>query len=223
VKGWRRTVSAVAGSALAYRRWYVFWTRLEPTVPSAAPRGREYACRLATLADLDSLAVFAPHRGRRDFRHWLETGSRLFLALDGAVPVAYHCMTSDPPVIPPLSRIRLTGDQLWFEEMYVLPEHRRRHASTQLRRYRERCLREWGYQEIVSGVHARNLPALHLIHAYNQVYNLGQLRRVERHTCLTALGWSRVWVDEDALPMLETQLRRAGLLESRPAPRPASP
>jgi hypothetical protein len=126
-------------------------------------------------------------------------------------------MTTDPPVIPPLSRIRLTRDQLWFEDMYVRPEHRRRHASTQLRRYRERRLREWGYREIVSAVHERNLPALHLIYAYNHAYNPGQLRRVERLACLTALGWSRVWVDEDALPMLEAQLRRAGLLESRPA------
>jgi hypothetical protein len=94
--------------------------------------------------------------------------------------------------------------------MYVLPGYRRRHVSTQLRRYRERCLREWGYEEIVSGVRERNLPALQLIiYAYNHTYNPGQLRHVERHKCLTALGWSRVWVEEDGLPILEAHLRRA--------------
>ena len=140
------------------------------------------------------MAVFAPHRGHRELQHWLESGDRVFLALDGAVPVAYHCISSDLPVVPPLSRIRLTERQVWFEEMYVLPEYRRRHVSTQLRRYRERCLREWGYEEIVSGVRERNIPALQLIYAYNHTYNPGQLRRVERHTCLTVLGWSRVRV-----------------------------
>ena len=155
------------------------------------------------------MAVFVPHRGRREFRHWLESGNRLFLAFDGVVPVAYHCMSSDPPVIPPLSRIRLTERQVWFEEMYVLPEYRRRHVSTQLRRYRERCLRECGYEEIVSGVRERNISALQLIYAYNHTYNPGQLRRVERHTCLTVLGWSRVRVEEDALPILAAHLRRA--------------
>jgi hypothetical protein len=118
-------------------------------------------------------------------------------------------MSSNLPALPPLSRIRLTERQIWFEEMYVLPGYRRRHVSTQLRRYRERCLREWGYEEIVSGVRERNIPALQLIYAYNHTYNPGQLRRVERHTCLTVLGLSRVRVEGDALSVLEAHLRRA--------------
>ena len=215
VKGWRRTARAAAESVFAYQSWYVFWTRLEPTIPAAATGGTEFTCRLATLADSSRVAVFAPHRGGRELRHWLESGHRVFLALDGVAPIAYHCMTTDPPVVPPLCRIRLTERQLWFEEMYVLPGYRRRHVSTQLRRYRERCLREWGYEEIVSAVRERNLPALHLVYAYNHLYNPGQLRRVERHTCLTVLGWSRVRVEGDALPILEAHLRRAAILGRR--------
>ena len=220
VKGWRRTASALGGSVFGYQRWYVFWTSLEPLAGTSAQAtgGSALTCRLATFADVDALGVFASHRRPREFRHWLESGHRLFLALDDTGPVAYHCMTLGPPVTPPLSRIRLAAAQVWFEDMYVLPGQRRRHISTQLRRYRQRCLREWGYEETVSGVHERNVPALRLVHAYNP----GRLRRVERHTCLTVLGMSRVWVEQDALPILERYLERAAALgpgHGHPSPR----
>jgi GNAT superfamily N-acetyltransferase len=208
VKGWRRSAVALWTSYMfAWQRWYFFW---QATASPAPPTDDQITLRLATLDDLDRLGVFEPHRRRGEFQHWLEAGAWIFLALDGDRPITFHCFTEAPPPVPPLSEIVLRADQLWFEEMYTLPEFRRRRVSSQLRPYRDRILRDRGYSEMVSAVREDNLPALRYIYQYRAT-----LRRIERRVYLRMLWFSRTWIDADARGALETRLAVARLIGPR--------
>lgn len=210
VRGLRRTVRAgVQGYVFANRRWYLFYR----PVPSEAPPApsAEFECRLATLADLESFAVFEPNRQRREFREWLEGGALLFAAFADGRPVAFQCFTHSVPTGPPLSSLTLEPGQIWTVDVQTLPEFRRHHVAATLRAYRDHVLTGRGIREYVSSVQDDNLPAL--AYAYG-----GRRRLVERVGLLSyrcVLGFRRVHLEPDALARLERRLADAGLLPAR--------
>ena len=213
VRGLRRTVRAVVqGYVYASRRWYLFY---RPVPAEAQPTpGTEFECRLATLADLESFAVFEPNRQRREFREWLEGGALLFAAFAGGRPVAFQCFTHSVPTGPPLSRLTLEPGQIWTVDVQTLPEFRRHHVAAALRAHRDHVLAGRGIREYVSSVQDDNLPALS--YAYGGKRRI--VARVGLLSYLCVLGFRRIDVETDALARLEQRLADAGLL---PAARPA--
>lgn len=206
-RGLRRTVRAgVQGYVFANRRWYLFY-RPVPSEALPAPSAA-FECRLATLADLESFAVFEPNRQRREFRAWLEGGALLFAAFANGRPVAFQCFTRSVPTGPPLSSLALAPGQIWTVDVQTLPEFRRHHVAATLRAYRDHALAGCGIREYVSSVQDDNLPALS--YAYG-----GKQRIVARVGLLSyrcVLGFRRIHVETDALAQLERRLADAGLL-----------
>jgi hypothetical protein len=211
VRGLRRTVRAVVQAYLfAFRRWYIL-TRIIPAEPPRAPNA-EFEYRLATLADLESLAVFEPNRKRREFRAWIEGGALVFVAFADGRPVSFQCMNPAVPTGPPLSSLTLAPGQIWGVDLQTLPEFRRHHVAASLRDQRDQLLLQRGYREILSSVQDDNLPALK--YAYS-----GQDQRtdrVDRLSYLAVLGFRRIRLEKDTRPLLEQVLRQAGLLPRAP-------
>jgi hypothetical protein len=207
VRGLRRTVRAVIqGFVFAKRRWYLFYRPVPseaPPAPSAA-----FECRLATLADLESFAVFEPNRQRREFREWLEGGALLFAAFADGRPVAFQCFTHSVPTGPPLSSLTLEPGQIWTVDVQTLPEFRRHQVAATLRAYRDHVLAGRGIREYVSSVQDDNLPALS--YAYGGKQRI--VSRVGLLSYLCVLGFRRIHVEADALARLERRLAEAGLL-----------
>jgi len=207
VRGFRRTVRAVVqGYVFAFRRWYICTRTIRPDPPP--PPSDEFECRLATLADLEALAVFEPNRHRREFREWLENGDYVFVAFVDGGPVAFQCISRSVPTGPPLSSLSLGPGQLWAVDVQTLPAYRRHKAAVAIRAYRDRVLGGLGCRQIVSSVQEDNLPAL--IYAYG-----GRKRLVDKVALLTylcVLGVKRIRIEHDALARLERHLGQAGLL-----------
>lgn len=207
VRGLRRTVRAVIqGFVFANRRWYLFYRPVPseaPPAPSAA-----FECRLATLADLESFAVFEPNRQRREFLDWLEGGALLFAAFADGRPVAFQCFTQSVPTAPPLSSLTLEPGQIWTVDVQTLPDFRRHHVAATLRAYRDHVLAGRGIREYVSSVQDDNLPALS--YAYGGKQRI--VSRVGLLSYLCVLGFRRIHVEADALARLERRLAEAGLL-----------
>jgi len=212
VRGLRRTVRAlVQGYVFAVRRWYLLYRPLPAEAPPPPPS--PFECRLATLDDLESLAVFEPNRQRREFREWLTSGALLFVAFAGGRPVAFQCFARSVPAGPPLSGLTLRPDQLWTVDVQTLPEVRRQHAAAALRAYRDHVLAASGVREYVSSVQDDNLPAL--------AYGYGGARRLVSRVSLLSwvcvLGLRRIRIEADALAKLERRLAAAGRLPPPPA------
>lgn len=208
VRGLRRTVRAVVQAYLySNRSWYIFY-RLVPQEASAEPLSTEFECRLATAADIESLAVFEPTRQRREFRAWLEEGAFIFVAFENGRPVSFQRTSLTVPNGPPLSSIKLRPDQVWGADAQTLPEFRGRHLGAAMRACRDRVIRERGYREYVSSVQSDNLRALIL--GYGGSRRL--VHRVGRLDYLCLLGFRRIRLVDDALPALERVLGEAGLL-----------
>ena len=205
LRGVRSTLSTVLESyVLTYRQFYVFH---RPIRPLPAPGDDEFSYLLATLADVDRLAVFEPYRRRAEFREWLGRGNWVFLALDGERPAGFHCVSHVASENPMFAGIRLAGDQVWTVDIYTRPEYRNRHVAAKLRELRDSFLFERGYRENLAAVRADNIPSL--IHGYGGRSRL--VRRVQRYTYLRVLLFRCVWIVEDALADLEAHLRRAGM------------
>lgn len=202
IRGFRQTIAAIIESyGIAYRRWYVFYKPIALPATSKSDDGITF--RIATIEDVDSLAVFEPYCRLSEFRHYLENNVWVFLALDGNQPVAYNVVSRRSPTRPPLSWIKLENNQLFGMDIYTLPEHRKREAARRLMAHRNRLLREWGYDETISTVREKNLPSLRLL-------SKPTARVVQRLTYLRFLWFSRTWVEADARQALETRLRQAG-------------
>jgi hypothetical protein len=209
VRGLRRTLRAVVqGYVFSYRRWYIFYRPIQRDPP--AP-GADFEYRLATPADLESLAVFEPNRTRREFREWLENGALIFTAFQNGRPVAFQCFAHQVPTGPPLSSLSLGPGQLWTVDVQTLPEFRRHHVAQSLRSFRDRLLGPRGIREFVSSVQDDNLPALS--YAYGGPTRL--VERVERLGWLCVLGYRRIDRETDALARLERRLEEAGLLRKK--------
>jgi hypothetical protein len=207
VRGARRTVRAVVqGYVFSFRRWYICYRTIRPAAAPAPPS--EFECRLATVADIESFAVFEPNRHRREFREWLENGAFLFAAFADGRPVAFQCISKTVPTGPPLSSLTLGPGQLWAVDVQTLPEFQRHRVAVAIRAYRDRVLTELGYRQIVSSVQDNNYPAL--VYAYGGRQRL--VDRVELLSWLCVLGFSRIRVEPDALAKLENHLTKAGLL-----------
>ena len=207
VRGLRRSVRAFAqGYLFARRRWYLFYRPAgsAPTPPGAAG----FACRLATLDDLESFAVFEPNRKRREFRAWLEEDALLFAAFVDGRPVAFQCFARSVPSGPPLSSLVLEPGQLWTVDVQTLPAYRRHHAAASLRAHRDHVLVGQGVREYVSSVQDDNLGTLR--------YAWGTDRRlVERVSLLSyfcLFGFRRIRIERDALARLERLLAENDLL-----------
>ncbi|MEN8159372.1 MAG: hypothetical protein ABFS41_04785 [Myxococcota bacterium] len=206
MRGARRTLRAAVQAYLyAHRSWYILY---RPLPEQAPPPSSDFELRLATAADLESLAVFEPNRHRREFRDWLESGAFLFVAFADGRPVAFQCFALSLPVGPPLSSLRLEPGQLWAVDVQTLPAYRRHHAAQSLRAFRDHTLRAQGVREYVSSVQSDNLPTLS--YAYGGRRRL--VSRVERLSYLCLLGLRRIRIERDARPRLERLLREAGLL-----------
>lgn len=211
VRGLRRTLRAVVqGYVFSYRRWYIFYRPIQRDPPAPGP---DFEYRLATLADLESFAVFEPNRNRREFREWLESGALIFAAFQDGRPVAFQCFAHQVPTGPPLSSLSLGPGQLWTVDVQTLPEFRRHHVAQWLRHYRDRLLVQRGIREYVSSVQDDNLPALS--YAYGGQTRL--VERVERLGWLCVLGYRRIDRETDALARLERRLDEAGLLRKKSA------
>lgn len=192
-----------------YSRWYVFYRPL--TSATTFLPDEKFRYRLATVDDIERLAVFEPYRFRSEFCNWLENDVWLFIALDGARPVAFDSISRFPPPQLPLSRIALAKDQVWTVDAYTCPEYRRRHVATRLREYRHSVLQKWGYRGNVSSVRNDNLPSLAYVRNYG-----GSHRLIQRVTYLRVLRFGRISVKEDARMALDGRLSRAGVLRRTP-------
>jgi hypothetical protein len=203
---WRRFV-------FSRRRAYLFWN---PIVVSAEPENvGPFEYRLATRSDLSRLSVFEAYVVRSRVQRWLESeGTWVFLALDGDRAVAFECNLAAPPPDAMLPPIALARNQTWTNEIYVLPEYRRRHVSLALRQHRNRVMRELGFSEVVSKVDEDNYVSLK-----RTLSLLGPSGRVRRVTCLCVLGLRWRWVDENGRDLLEDHLARCEA-RSKTAPRP---
>jgi hypothetical protein len=203
LRGVRWTARALVRQLLfSYRQAYLFWSPLEETPDAGGP---SLDHRPATRDDLDRLSVFEPYVGRGLMRRWLESeGTWVFLALDGDRPVAFLSNSTRPPSDPILPPLVLSQDQLWTNEVYVVPEYRRRHVSLGLRQHRNRLMRSLGFREVVSKVYADNQVSLK-----RMLKLLHPSARVRRVTCLRVLGLRWRWVDEDGRRLLEEHLARA--------------
>lgn len=207
VRGTRRTLRAVAQAYLfAFRRWYIFYRPIRPAAPQ--PASPEFEYRLATVADLESFAVFEPNRHRREFREWLDEGALLFAAFKDGRPVAFQCFARSVPTGPPLNRLTLGPGQIWTVDVQTVPEYRRHHVAADLRAYRDIMLSEMGLREYVSSVQDDNLPALS--YAYGGKQRI--VSRVGLLSYLCVFGFRRIHVEADALAHLERRLAEAGLL-----------
>jgi hypothetical protein len=187
----------------SHRRAYLLWIPLTVSDQPTADLG--FAHRLATRNDLDRLTVFEPYVPRSRMRRWLESESTwVFLALDGDRPVAFDCNSSAAPrdtILPP---IVLAKHQAWTNELYVVPEYRRRHVSVGLRQYRNREMMGLGFTETVSKVDEDNYASLRRIY-----FILPPGARVQRIGCLCVLGARFHRVEEDGMRLLEDHLARA--------------
>jgi hypothetical protein len=207
VRGLRRTLRAAAQAYLFSRRsWYIFY-RSVPEQP-VRPATDAFECRLATAADVESLAVFEPIRQRREFRDWIAEGSWIFVAYRAGRPVAFQRVSRTVPAGPPLSSIGLAPGQVWGADAQTLAEFRGQHVGAVLREFRDRTLRAAGMREYVSSVQSDNHRALILGYGGRQRL----VERVERLDYLCVLGIRRIRRVADALPALERVLAQAGLL-----------
>jgi GNAT superfamily N-acetyltransferase len=207
MRGLRRSVrAAIQAYVYSYRSWYIFY-RPVPNEPVRPPND-DFECRLATLADVESLAVFEPTRTRREFREWIEEGSYIFVAYKDGRPVSFQRVSHAVPKGPPLSSLSLAAGQVWGADAQTLPDFRGQHVGAALRQFRDRTLRARGVREYVSSVQSDNHRALILGYGGRQRL----VERVERLDYLCLLGFRRIRRVADALPALEQVLGQAGLL-----------
>jgi hypothetical protein len=184
----------------SFRRAYLFWNPI-PAVPASDHR---FEHRLAERGDLDRLTVFEPYVVRSRMRRWLESeGTWVFLALDGDRPVAFECNSVAAASDPILPSIALARHQAWTDEIYVVPEYRRRHVSLGLRQYRSQVMQELGFTEVVSKVDEENYASLR--RTYSVLARSGRVRRI---TCLCVLGVRWRWIEENGRQLLEARLAR---------------
>jgi hypothetical protein len=196
--------TALEDYLLTYRRFYILYRPIRPLV---APRDDEFSYRRVTLADVDRLATFEPHRRSAEFCEWLERGDWVFIALDGELPVAFHCVSCISPESPMFAGIRLAGDQVWTVDIYTKPEYRNRHVAGKLRELRDGFLFARGFRENLASVREDNVPSL--VHGHGGRSRL--ILRVQRRTYIRVLWFSHVWIVDDALAELEAHLRRVGV------------
>lgn len=207
MRGGRRTVRAACQAYLYSRRsWYLFYRPVPPE--PVRPPSDAFTCRLASLADVEPLAVFEPTRTRREFREWIGEGSYIFVAYQDGRPVSFQRVSHAVPKGPPLSSLVLAPGQVWGADAQTLPAFRGQHVGAALRAFRDRTLRERGVREYVSSVQSDNHRALILGWGGRQRL----VTRVERLDYLCVLGFRRIRIVADALPALERVLGDAGLL-----------
>ena len=207
MRGLRRTVrAAIQAYVYSYRSWYIFYRPVPPE--PVRPPNDDFECRLATLADVESLAVFEPARTRREFREWIEEGSYIFVACKDGRPVSFQRVSHAVPKGPPLSSLALDYGQVWGADAQTLSDFRGQHVGAALRQFRDRTLRRRGVREYVSSVQSDNHRALILGYGGRQRL----VERVERLDYLCLLGFRRIRRVADALPALERVLGDAGLL-----------
>jgi GNAT superfamily N-acetyltransferase len=213
VRGLRRTLRAgVQAYVFSRRSWYIFYRSVRAELAQVHSPGLE--CRLATAADVESLAAaFEPIRKRREFREWIAEGSYVFVAYQDGQPVAFHRVSHVVPAGPPLSSLVLAPGQVWSADAQTLPEFRGQRVSSALRAFRDRTLHPRGVREYVSSVQSDNLPAL--IFGWGGSRRLAE--RVERIDYVCLLGFRRIRRVADALPALERVLSDARLLPERSA------
>ncbi len=209
VRGARRAVRAVVqGYVFSDRRWFLFTRALRPG--AHGPPSPDFEYRQATLADLESFAVFEPNRSRREFRAWLESGAHVFAAFEGGRPVAFQCFNFAVPTGPPLSSLTLGPGQVWAVDVQTLPAYRRHHAAASLRAYRDSVLAPRGVREYLSSVQDDNFPALSYAYGAHR-------KNVDRIALLSyrcVLGFRRIRIEQDAGAELERRLAKQGLLPS---------
>src|SRR5687768_169604 len=149
MRGLRRSVrAAVQAYVYSHRSWYIFYRPVPPE--PVKPPNDDFECRLATLADVESLAVFEPARTRREFREWIEEGSYIFVAHKDGQPVSFQRVSHAVPKGPPLSSLALAAGQVWGADAQTLPDFRGQHVGAALRQFRDRTLRARGVREYVS-------------------------------------------------------------------------
>jgi GNAT superfamily N-acetyltransferase len=205
VRGQRRTLrAAVQAYVYSNRRWYLFTRALRPG--GHAPPSPAFTYREATLADLESFAVFEPNRKRREFRAWLEGGAIVVAAFDGDKPVAFQCFDLAVPAGPPLSSLELGPGEIWSVDVQTLPAYRRHGAAASLMAYRDDTLSRRGIRAFVSSVQDDNIPALSYVFRALQA---GDRVRLLSYRCL--LGFRRIRIEEDAAAKLERRLSERGL------------
>ena len=207
MRGLRRTArAAIQAYVYSYRSWYIFYRPVPPE--PVRPPNDDFECRLAALADVESLAVFEPTRTRREFREWIEEGSYIFVAYKDGRPVSFQRVSHAVPKGPPLSSLALGYGQVWGADAQTLPDFRGQHVGAALRQFRDRTLRGRGVREYVSSVQSDNHRALILGYGGRQRL----VERVERLDYLCLLGFRRIRRVTDALAALERVLGEAGLL-----------
>jgi GNAT superfamily N-acetyltransferase len=207
MRGLRRSVRAAIQAYLySHRSWYIFYRPVPPE--PVRPPNDDFECRLATLADVESLAVFEPTRTRREFREWVEEGSYIFVAYKDGRPVSFQRVSHAVPKGPPLSSLSLAPGQVWGADAQTLPDFRGQHVGAALRQFRDRTLRARGVREYVSSVQSDNHRALILGYGGRQRL----VEHVERLDYLCLFGFRRIRRVTDALPALEQILGQAGLL-----------
>jgi len=182
----------------------------------ARPHGElsadDLSCRPATLADVPSFGVFQPYRSPAILGAWiLEPETWVFLALDGARPVGYDCVSRCLPASPPFSWLRLGDDEVWVRDQYTLPEYRRRRAMRTLKSYRNERLGDAGYAATLSAVAEDNVASLVGTYDGNvlTVAGLDYRRRLLRRS---------IGFEIDARAKLEGLLRAVTSSGSRPRP-----
>jgi hypothetical protein len=212
MRGLRRTLRAgVQAYLFSHRSWYIFY---RPIQEQPGPALADVECRLATSADVESLAAaFEPIRKRREFREWIDEGSWVFVAYKDGRPAAFQRISRVVPAGAPLCSLTLGPGQVWAADAQTLPAFRGQHVATVLRDFRDRTFRALGVREYVSSVQSDNLPAL----AFGWGGHRRLVERVERLDYLCLLGFRRIRRVPDALPALEHVLAGAGLLPASAA------
>jgi GNAT superfamily N-acetyltransferase len=190
------------------RRAYLFW---HPVVVSADPPADEgFTYRLATIDDLDRLAVFEPYVTRTRMRRWLTSADTwVLVAYDGDQPVAFECDTTSLPPDPILPVRVLASHQVWVTDIYIVPHYRGRGVSHRMRERRTRLAHARGFTELGSKVDEDNAVSLRRTSALPG--------RVQHVTLLSALGLRRRRVVEDARALLAEHLAQLG--DTRPLQR----
>jgi hypothetical protein len=192
IKGIRKTAGVAFESyVFSYRQYYLSYTPVAG-VPSTAEEAA-FHCRLATMNDVERLTVFESYRRQSEFREWLSSGSWVFIALDGELPVAFNVASTDDFVQPPFSRIPLRNHQIWGVDLYTLPSYRRRGAARAVADYKFRFLAEKGFKEYVTFTRADNKAATAM-----------STKRAGREFCrltyLRILFFSRIWLESETGP-----------------------